>query len=390
MTGPRTCAMLLASRAIGGEERFLSELAIAMRRTPVRPVILNLKSPMPYASELGRHGVEFLDGLADDRFDPLGLVRLIRVVQRIGPEVLLINSNRQAMLLGGPAGRWCGVPTTLVHTHEHQGRTATTMRWMARFGDGIVAPAHSHREYLRSALRLPPDRIAVVYPGVNAARTTDAGAPGEGGLPTAGGGHTVGIVAALRPEKDHETFLRAAAVVVTRMPEARFLVIGDGLRRPELERVASNLHLTRHVTFLGWQPVDAKLLRTLDVLALSSVSETFPAVILEAFGAGVPVVATNVGSVPELFGTPPVGVLVPPRSPDSLAQAIITLLGDRAAAQRLVARARRRAQYFSADRFCRDLLSLVQRIAAAKAQGGSRDISRLLVEAPDDGRLVED
>lgn len=385
---PASFAILLASKAIGGEERFLAELAGAMRRTTTRPVILNLKSPMPYAVELQRDGVLVREGIANHRLDPAGLARLIRALRQTRPDVLLINSNRQALILGGIASRLCRIPVTLVHTHEHQGHAATTIRCMVYISDGIVAAADHHREYLRSELRLPEGRVARVYPGINLDRTRSGAAPRAVGSVPDKVRTTVGIVAALRPEKDHETFLRAAAIVAEQLPDTRFLIIGDGPRRPYLEGLARDLRVDQRVQFLGWQPVDSNLLGRLDVLALSSVSETFPAVILEAFSAGVPVVATDVGSVAELCGVPPCGVLVPPRDPAALARALAALLIDPARSQQMGAAAVQRVKYFSSDRFCRDMLFLTQRIASAKVHTSRPDISQLLEQSTASVRSV--
>lgn len=377
---PKSFAILLASSAIGGAERFLVELAIAMRRTTSRPTILNLKSPMPYAAELQKHDIDVQAGIAERRLDALGLSRLIRALRRTCPEVLLINSNRQAMLLGAVASRWCRIPITLVHTHEHLGKTATTMRYMARFTDGIVAAAESHRTYLHSELGLPLNRVVRVYPGVNFARTGSTTGAGDRV------GSTLGIVAALRPEKDHETFLKAAAIVARQLPDSRFVVVGDGPRRPYLEALARQLHIGERIKFLGWQPVNAELLQQFDVLTLSSLSETFPAVILEAFSAGVTVVATDVGSVAELLGTPPCGVLVPPKDPSALANALIALLTDRTRAQQLRTAAAQRVHYFSADRFCHDMLRLTRTLVAARSDGGFPDISCILDQSDMSGQ----
>lgn len=374
----KTFAILLASPAIGGEERFLVELAIAMQRTSTRPMILNLKSPMPYELDLQRHGVELQAGIANRRFDVAGLFRLVRLLRRTRPDVLLINSNRQAMVFGGIASFWCHIPVVLLHTHEHQCQAVRTMRLLVWLIDGAVGAADRHCAYLRSVVRLPHDRVARIYPGVNLDRIDS---DGEGTAPTnvpIGHGPVVGIVAALRPEKDHETFLKAAAIVTKRIPEVRFLVIGDGPRRAYLEGMARDYGVDARVQFLGWQRVDAGLLSRLDLLVLSSLSETFPAVILEAFGAGVPVVATDVGSVAELFGLPPCGILVPPRNPAALAHEMVALLNDRARSRELASAAAQRVRYFSADRFCRDMLMLAQGVASAKADSSRPDLSQLL------------
>ena len=115
------------------------------------------------------------------------------------------------------------------------------------------------------------------------------------GLPE--GAPTVGIVAALRPEKNHPLFLRAAVRVLKAVPEARFLVVGDGPKREELQALAHLLDVSHAMHFLGTRSDVPELLSLVDVLALTSHREANPVSILEAMAADKPVVATRVGSV---------------------------------------------------------------------------------------------
>ena len=179
---------------------------------------------------------------------------------------------------------------------------------------------------------------------------------------------TVGIVAALRPEKDHETFLHAAALVRAEIPNTRFLIIGDGSKRGELEELAHKIGLSGNAHFLGWQKINADLLKQLDILTLSSYSETFPAVIIEAFSSGIPVVATDVGSVRELLGSPLCGILVPPRDPAALAEGLIRLIKNHPLANKISIMGLKRAELFSSDRFCEEILQLACKLYHIKGK----------------------
>jgi glycosyltransferase involved in cell wall biosynthesis len=110
--------------------------------------------------------------------------------------------------------------------------------------------------------------------------------------------------------------------------------------------------------FLGWQKINANLMKQIDILTLSSYSETFPAVIIEAFSSGIPVVATDVGSVRELLGSPLCGILVPPRDPAALADALIRLINNHQLTNKLSIMGLKRAELFSSDRFCEEMLQL--------------------------------
>ena len=148
---------------------------------------------------------------------------------------------------------------------------------------------------------MPANRVRVIPNGVDTDRyrpaKADAKLRQQLGIPRTA--PLAGIVAVLRPEKNHEMFLRVAAQVHEEVPEAHFLVIGDGPRRAELEALSAELGLSQCVHFLGKRPDVPELLNLLDVFVLTSRMEANPVSILEALATGKPVVATRVGSIPE-------------------------------------------------------------------------------------------
>jgi glycosyltransferase involved in cell wall biosynthesis len=137
-----------------------------------------------------------------------------------------------------------------------------------------------------------------------------------------------GIVAALRPEKNHELFLRAAALVHRQLPEARFLIVGDGPEREKLESLARELSVSEVVHLLGDRADVPEILTLIDVFVLTSHMEANPISILEAAAAEKPVVATRVGSVPETVIDGQTGYLVTPGEAEEIANRVIELLGN--------------------------------------------------------------
>jgi glycosyltransferase involved in cell wall biosynthesis len=152
------------------------------------------------------------------------------------------------------------------------------------------------REQLRKELVLPPDALIT------------------------------GMVAALRAEKGHRTFLRAAAMVARQMPEARFVVVGDGPERRQLEQLASELDIPARVLFAGDQRNVPQWLAAMDLAVLASDTESFPNAVLEAMAAGRAVVCTDVGGVPELVDDGVTGYLVPPSNAEAMSTRIVELL----------------------------------------------------------------
>lgn len=210
--------------------------------------------------------------------------------------------------------------------------------------------------------------VQMIYNGVDLDRYDDQEAcctlPEEYGFET--GSPLVGVVARLEPEKGHPTLLEAWPLVLERVPAARLLIVGEGSRREALEDQAEALGLlgepclgdacvgTRHarpgarVVFTGRRDDVPAVTAALDVAVLPSYREAQGLVILEAMALSRPVVASNVGGIPEMIEDGVTGLLVPPRDPAALADAIVRLLTDHPLAD-TIARAGRIQVH---ERFC--------------------------------------
>jgi glycosyltransferase involved in cell wall biosynthesis len=148
------------------------------------------------------------------------------------------------------------------------------------------------------------------------------------------------MVANLRPGKGHATLIDAAALVLQRLPDARFDIIGDGTERERLVRYAADRGLASAFVFHGHcDDVPAKLAEA-DVFVLPSESEAFPNAVLEAMAAGLPVVASAVGGILEVVQHDRTGLLVPPRDPVALADALHRVLSDDVLAARVASAGR--------------------------------------------------
>jgi len=134
----------------------------------------------------------------------------------------------------------------------------------------------------------------------------------------------VGIVGRLVPIKGHAVFLKAARLVLEKLPSCRFLIVGDGLLRPQLEQLA--LGLSKNVHFLGWRSDLPRIYADLDLLVLSSLNEGTPVSVIEAMAAGLPIAASAVGGVKDLVVHGKTGLLVEPGDPEALSGAIMALL----------------------------------------------------------------
>jgi glycosyltransferase involved in cell wall biosynthesis len=160
----------------------------------------------------------------------------------------------------------------------------------------------------------------------------------------------VGTVGRLMPVKGLEVFLRAARIIKDQGTSAKFIIAGEGPLAGPLQALAQQYGLARDVRFLGHRRDSHDILGLLDLFVLPSLSEGIPLVLLEALALGRPVVATDVGGIPEVIEHGISGLLVPAGKPDDLAKGCLTVMDDSALAQRLGHAGRKRVEEaFSAE-----------------------------------------
>jgi glycosyltransferase involved in cell wall biosynthesis len=144
------------------------------------------------------------------------------------------------------------------------------------------------------------------------------------------GSHIVGVVARLEPEKGHQTLIEAWPHVLRECPDAYLLIVGEGSRRDFLEQLAASKRVAHRVVFTGRRDDIPAVTAALDVAVLPSWREAQGLSILEAMALSRPVVASDVGGIPEMIEDGVTGLLVPHDDPPALAAAIVRLLKDHA------------------------------------------------------------
>jgi L-malate glycosyltransferase len=166
------------------------------------------------------------------------------------------------------------------------------------------------------------------------------------------------------PHKGQRHLVDSALLVLADVPDARFVIAGEGELRPSLERQIKEHHLEKHVLLTGFRPDVLSLHKAFDIFVMSSITEGLGTSLLDAMAAGKPVVATAVGGIPEVVVDGETGFLVPPRDHDAMAGAIVRLLTDEPLRRRMgeAGRARVRAR-FSAERMVQDTMKVYQRVA---------------------------
>jgi glycosyltransferase involved in cell wall biosynthesis len=313
-------------------------------------------------------------------FNDLATVRrLVALMRRERPQIVhthMAKAGTTARL----AARLAGVPI-VVHTyhghvfHSYFSPLKTRLflsieRALGAVTDRIVAVGEKQRQELVQLRLAPPSKIIAIPLGLPLEPMLEA--EQERGRLRAELGFDascplVGIVARLVPIKAHEVFLAAAARISQELPSARFLIVGDGERRAELEALTISLGLAERVRFLGWRRDMRSIYADLDVVALCSRNEGSPVAIIEAMAAGRPVVSTDVGGVGEVITDGESGFLVPAGDCEALSRAILLVLSEPERGRRM-GNAARAAVYprYSVGRLVSDLERLYLDLARQK------------------------
>jgi glycosyltransferase involved in cell wall biosynthesis len=346
LTTPLPILFVQTSMPVGGAETLLVNLVRRMDRDVFAPELVCLKERGPLGDLLAEEGVPVHYELLSGKYDLRVLPRLTALMRhrRIGAVVTVGAGDK--MFWGRLAARAAGVPVVAaaLHSTGWPDGVGRLNRMLTPLTDAFIAVAEPHGRFLVEFEKFPQSKVRVVPNGVD----TERFAPAPHAMAIReelGVGPTtplVGILAALRPEKNHDLFLAAASRILHAVPEAKFIVIGDGPERRHIEESATMLGLydpfnpgTSALRMLGNRDDVPAVLAALDVLTLTSHNEANPVSILEAMSCGLPVVATNVGSVSESVIEGQTGYLVPAGDKRLLADRVIELLNEPLLAQRL-------------------------------------------------------
>ena len=320
----------------GGTERLVIEIVKALSPA-VDSMVCCLDQPGSWAGELTARGVTVESLGRRPGFHP-GLGRRIAdLAARRHVDVL--HCHHYSPFVYGQLAALFARPLRIVFT-EHgrlsDGGPSLKRRlvnpWIGRLPDAIYAVSEDLRRHM-IAEGLPADRVRVVHNGIDpgARPTPDDRAAARRALGIGSGALLVGTAGRLDPVKDLPVLLDAFAALRRARGDARLVVIGDGAERHALQQRVQALGPDGGVTLTGYRGDVRRCLAALDIYVNSSTHEGVSLTILEAMAAALPVAATRVGGTPEVVLDGETGLLVPPRSPASLARALTSLASDPAA-----------------------------------------------------------
>jgi len=329
---------------VGGLEKVVVSLLDNLDRDRFAPhlICLNGAGKMAADLDLPAENRLVLDRSRDIRLpvvgvtiDPFRLQQIRRFVRARQLDVLHAH-NIGPLIYAGVATRLIPMRRRprIVYSDHNQlfsmdaGRTQRA-RWYLKLADQVVAVSQDLERTLTGQLHAPPEKVRVLYNGVDSARFERADRNKvRRELGIADGEFVVGAAIRLIEVKGIDYLLAAAPAVLAQAPATRFVIAGDGPVRAALEEKARALGLGDRVLFLGYRTDVPDVVASFDVYVLPSVTEGLPLALLEALAIGNPIVCTRVGGCPEVVEDGVNGFLVPPRDSAALTESILRLRAD--------------------------------------------------------------
>jgi len=319
-----------------------------------------------------REGLRFVGFSPRSEFDVQAAWQLAKVLGDVQPDVIHAHDPMAVSLAAMALQMKTGLadPPLVVASRRvdfHLKRHAFS-KWKYRRVDVFIAASNVIAAILAED-GVTPDRIEVVHDGVNVdAIDRQPAVDAHAALWLPRGALLVGNVAALVAHKGQRFLIAAAARVVRELPDTRFVILGEGELREPLEHQIKELGLDRHVFLPGFRADVLGLIKSFDVVAMSSVTEGLGSAVLEAMACARPVVATRAGGIPEVVTDNETGLLVPAHDAAALATALVALLRDAPLRDRLGRAGRTRVvEEFSIDRLVNGTARIYQtRRARAK------------------------
>ncbi len=363
----------------GGAEKVIETLALNISGYGFNPTVVCLHQPGKIGSNLAEQGVEVNSGVLKGKTDLFSVFRLARLLRKGGCRLLFSLDHHDAMFLGAIASVLAGIRHRVIAMHStglwgRKSKFKLTDRLVFPLYSRIIGLADAHIEYLRETEGIPEDKIIAINNGIDTGRFRPPESREEyiqlrDELNIPPDNFVVTMLAVLRPEKNHQLLLNAAAGILDKSDGISFLIVGQGEEAAKLQHSAIELGIEGEVRFLGMRDDVPEILRISDVSVLCSypVVETFPLSVLESFSSGVPVIATSVGSLTEMVEDKEDGILIESDDLEGLVEALLFLYHHDDVRRQMGKKGRKKAvEKYSQEKMLEKYAEMFDRLVSAE------------------------
>lgn len=327
---------------LGGAERLMIPVLKNINRNIFEPrvCVLQTRDGNPMADDLHAMGIPV--DLIPVRYlrDISAIPRLAKYLRRVSAD--LVHTQLEfSDVLGNFSAKLLGLPSvSTIHTMPSQDMDAKSkmhqnleMFSLRYFCDTVISVSEEARQFHLKISNALPHKIQTIYNGIDLSnfmainRNTEfVAVRNEFSIPN--DAKVLMTVAVLRELKGIQFMIRALPEILSKQPDAYYLIVGSGAHRDALEQEVKKLDVTNRVIFSGKRSDIPRLLAATDIFVLPTLTEALPTVLAEAMAAHLPMVACAVGGIPEMIENGKNGILIPPADPQALANACIQLLTD--------------------------------------------------------------
>jgi len=359
---------LVEDLRVGGLERVLATIVLGLDKRKFDVEVWCLAEGGEIAAELVRKGTRLRILALKSYYNPLTIVFLARLL--IKSRISILHTHGYfAGTFGRLAAILAGTPIVIAHVHTtyygFSRRNRLIEKFLAHFTDRIVCVSRAVRKFVVDVEKINPARTCVIY---NAARVSDSPDLAERvenerlQLDIAEKDFVAISVASLAPHKGHRVLLDAAGAVLREYPEFKLLIVGAGPMRAALEAQAKKTGISDRTIFTGLREDVFPLLKIAHIFILASTErEGLGIALVEAMAAGLPLIGTRLGGIPEVIEENVNGLLVPPGDAVALAAAISKLLHSKEVTERMGREGRKKYQMkFTVARMIREIESLYE------------------------------
>jgi len=350
----RRVFFLVDSFQIGGTETQAVELALRLDPNRYAVTLGCLQMSGPLLAKLEGSAVSVMEwNMGGGVNSPRGLYQILRLARflRRGRFDVVHSHDLWSNLLAIPAAWLARVPVIissrrdLAHLAWYTPRRRKFLRYLQSLSTTVLVNSGQIRDQLIHEDRFRPEFIHVVHNGIDPDRFNRLAPDRDRLFPAIGNCRLIVSTGNMHSDvKGHPTLIAAARIVCSRFSQVKFVLIGDGKKRPEFESKVSELGLQRNFLFLGSRQNVSEILACCDIAVLPSQAEGFSNALLEYMATGLPTIATDVGGNPEVIEDGLNGLLVKPDDPAALANAILSLLESPNFASQLGAAGRERVR----------------------------------------------
>lgn len=323
----------------GGLERVTGEIARGLSRKHYAPEIWCVARGGGLVDEYRRMNIPVRVLEIVTYHNPVNILKLVWLFHRHKPDIVHTQVY-YAATIGRIAAWLAGVPVVIHHVHstyrQYTKRNMWIDRVLSRITDRVICVSEAVRQFVVKDEGIELKRTAVIPNGISREDVCIPRQAFRSRMQVSEDVTVITTVASLLENKGHADVLEAVALLVSRYPQLRYWIVGQGPEELELKKVVARLGLLPYVRFWGLRSDVADILTASDIFVLASRDREGQGVaILQAMAYGVPVVATDVGGIPEVVQHGQNGRLVKPRDPRGLADALLGLMHDRETRVRL-------------------------------------------------------